>query len=321
MAGDFENLDPERIRTLVESAWGLQLDGTIEAFNSYVNRVFGLADIEGGRWVVKFYRPGRWTVAAIEEEHSLLFVAQDAEIPVVCPLLDPEGYSLQVSGELRYALFPRRAGRSFDPDSGEERYRIGALVGRLHAAIAEQKLEHRLVCDPSTATRGFLKEIEEAGILHPDSGEDYLKLAGQVLDAAAAAFQSCAAPIIPLHGDLHRGNILDRMDEGLLLIDFDDAMSGPAVQDLWMLMGDRIPQAQAEWEVSLEGYETFFPFDRRQLDLVEPLRAMRMIYYLAWQCRQRKDPRFMEANPDWASSAFWIKELEDLKEQAREIGV
>ena len=93
-------------------------------------------------------------------------------------------------------------------------------------------------------------------------------------------------------------------------------MSGPAVQDLWLVLPDHAEKSRAELAHLLEGYERFHPFDRSTLRLIEPLRFMRMIYFLVWRARQRNDYWFRGSFPDWGTEAFWIKETEDLKEQA-----
>ena len=119
-----------------------------------------------------------------------------------------------------------------------------------------------------------------------------------------------------IHGDCHRGNVIDRPGDGLALIDFDDMMTGPPVQDLWLMLPDHAAQSARELSALLEGYEQFQAFDRSTLRLIEPLRFMRMIYFLAWRARQRNDYWFRGSFPDWGTEAFWIKETEDLREQA-----
>ena len=69
-------------------------------------------------------------------------------------------------------------------------------------------------------------------------------------------------------------------------VDFDDARSGPAMQDLWMLLsGDRNTMARQLTDV-LAGYEDFFEFAPRELHLVEALRTLRLIHYSAWIARR-----------------------------------
>jgi Ser/Thr protein kinase RdoA (MazF antagonist) len=321
----FDLLSPQLVLDAVESAYGLTLDGTVSAYPSYVNRVYGLAAEGGQACVVKFYRPGRWSQEALLEEHRFVLDCAEAELPVVAPLADRNGSTLasvMAQGEDRqetfaFALYPRRGGRSFDAESDEDWVRLGGLIGRLHAVGARRTAEHRLVCTPQTSTTGFLQELETAGVVPPKHAEEFFGLAREALAGIAPRFEG--AGLQRIHGDCHRGNILDRPGEGLLLIDFDDMMRGPAVQDLWLLLPDRARSSRRELELILEGYEALHPFRRSTLSLIEPLRLMRLLYYLAWSARQRDDLRFRQSNPGWGSEAFWIKEIEDLRDQLRAI--
>ena len=95
---------------------------------------------------------------------------------------------------------------------------------------------------------------------------------------------------IRLHGDCHTGNILwtpeGQPGAGPHFVDLDDARTGPAVQDFWMLLsGDRRQQTQ-QLGALVDGYEQFRPFDRRELALIEPLRTLRLIHYSAWLARR-----------------------------------
>lgn len=350
-------LTPEVVLGAVEASFGLRLTGVVTPFASYVNRVYGLRAEDGSEYVAKFYRPDRWSDDAILEEHEFLFDCADAELPVVAPLADEEGATLaavevdpqdwdaapRIEGvpqdgrayapegrsgkpegvtpatptEYRFALFPKRAGRTFDAERDEEWLRLGSLLGRLHAVGNVRRSPHRLVCRPDAATRRFVDELRDAGVVHPEPADAWFGLVEEALAMIAPLFEGVAMQRI--HGDCHRGNILDRVDEGLLLIDFDDMLTGPPVQDLWLLLPERRGESGRELTMLLEGYETFLPFDRRTLDLIEPLRLMRIIYFLAWQARQRFDRRFRESNPNWGNEAFWIKEVEDLRAQLQAI--
>jgi Ser/Thr protein kinase RdoA (MazF antagonist) len=305
----------------VESGFGLSLDGTLSAYPSYVNRVYGLVAEDGQAYVAKFYRPGRWSEEAILEEHRFVLDCAEAELPVAAPLRDLDGETLaSVTADDRereetfdFALYPRKGGRSFDAESAQDWVRLGGLVGRLHAVGERRQAPHRLVCTPDASTAEFLRELERAGVVPAKHEAEFFGLARQALSDIAPLFEGVRLQRI--HGDCHRGNILDRPGEGLLLIDFDDMLQGPAVQDLWLLLPDRARSARRELELILEGYEAFHPFEQPTLRLIEPLRLMRLLYYLAWSARQRDDLRFRQSNPGWGSEAFWIKEIEDLRDQ------
>ncbi|MFW5826878.1 MAG: phosphotransferase, partial [Alkalispirochaeta sp.] len=93
-AGAFDLLGPQEIMGAVEGALDLRLDGTVEPYMSYVNRVYGVRDDDGARVVAKFYRPGRWSEEMIREEHDFLAELADAEVPVIAPLADEDGETL-----------------------------------------------------------------------------------------------------------------------------------------------------------------------------------------------------------------------------------
>jgi Ser/Thr protein kinase RdoA (MazF antagonist) len=322
VTGSFELLSPDRALRAVEEAHGLELDGTLESYPSYVNRVYGIRSQTGERWVVKFYRPGRWEREAILDEHAWLADCASAEIPVVAPQPAPDGGTLHectaadggTEETFRFALFRRSGGRTFEPESTDDFLRLGSLLGRCHSVGARGEAPHRVRCVPAPTTTSFVDELLADRLVHPGCVEEFAAACRGTLESIGPLFD--AAPAQRIHGDCHRGNVIDRPGEGLALIDFDDMMSGPAVQDLWLVLPDHAEKSRAEMSHLLEGYERFHPFDRSTLRLIEPLRFMRMIYFLVWRARQRNDYWFRGSFPDWGSEAFWIKETEDLKEQA-----
>ncbi|TVR34110.1 MAG: serine/threonine protein kinase [Spirochaetaceae bacterium] len=333
--GLFDLLTPDAVITAVERCLDLILDGSVQPYPSYVNRVYGLRDDENRDLIVKFYRPGRWTQAAIAEEHQFLSDCAAAEIPVVTPLCDAQGHTLHTvavedSGDPQqpdaprrdsqtffFALFPKRGGRNFDAETDQQWHRLGSLIGRCHAVGLQRRAPHRLICTPRSLTRDFVDHLLSEGVVVPQARDEFQQICGDTLQLIEPRFDDVA--LIRIHGDCHRGNILDRPDSGLVLFDFDDMMSGPAVQDLWLLLPDYAQHSTRELTLLLDGYQQFTAFDRSTLALIEPLRFMRMIYFLAWRASQMHDHWFRRALPDWGSEAFWIKEIEDLKTQARVI--
>jgi Ser/Thr protein kinase RdoA (MazF antagonist) len=317
----FDLLTPHAILDAVESAFGVRLDGMLSAYHSYVNRVFALTSEEGEGYVAKFYRPGRWSEEAILEEHQFVQECAEAELPVAAPLANAAGETLHAADvrdgegqeEFLFALYRRKGGRAFDAESDDDWSRLGSLVGRMHVVAVRSQAGQRLRCSPRGSSAQFLEELARAGVVHPKCEREFFGLAEEGLAMIGPLFEGVALQRI--HGDCHRGNILDRPGEGLLVIDFDDMMIGPAVQDLWLLLPDRAAASRRELDLILEGYGEFRPFDRTDLRLIEPLRLMRMLYYLAWSARQRADRRFCDANPGWGSEAFWIREIGDLRDQ------
>ena len=320
MAG-FDALSPDAVIMAVEAAYGKKFQPVVTPYPSYVNRVYGLSDLDEEPYVAKFYRPDRWTAEAIGDEHRFMAELASEEFPVVPPIGDAEDDTLAEvdveteGGETtyRFALFPRRAGRLFDAEDEESWIRIGALCGRLHAIGSRSAAPHRLVWTPDAITAAQVEEILTLDIIPADMAGDFRLLTDQALSLITDLFSG--VPLIRLHGDLHRGNILDRGDEGLLLIDLDDMSNGPAIQDLWLLMPGRAGEVGRETGLMAEGYENFRPFPWEQLKLMEPLRLMRMIHFVAWCARQRMDRDFHAHFPDWGSRGWWIRELEDLRDQ------
>ncbi len=344
MPDSFDSLSPDAALSAVEESHGFRLDATLNPYSSYVNRVYGVKKEDGESLVVKFYRPGRWTEEAIHEEHRFLLDCVEAEIPVVAPLPGLDGrtlYRTRGAGEdetgaagaaagavsteavspgeqgILFSVFPKMGGRNFEADGDQDLIRLGALLGRCHAAGIRRAAPHRLTCLPGTLTRSFVDELLSQKLVHPKHAPDFQKICRETLDLISPVFEGISLQRI--HGDCHRGNIIDRPGTGLFLIDFDDMMMGPAVQDLWMILPGHAHESGREIGLLLSGYEEFHSFGAKSLRLIEPLRFMRIIYFLAWRARQRNDFWFQRSFPDWGTEAFWIKEVEDLRAQAEVI--
>jgi len=308
----FEGLSPELVIDAVEAGIDENLTGFAQSYPSYINRVYEVETEDGERIIAKFYRPGRWSREALLEEHAFLYELDEGELPVVAPFYLQESSSLLTVEGYPFALFPKRAGRGFESEDPESYRRLGTLIGRMHLIGRQREASHRYHLKPESAL-GYLQELEEADLLPPELEPVFTRISRDLTERLVTAFDGALSQRI--HGDLHRANILDRMDQGLLLIDFDDMMMGPPVQDLWLLLPDYKDNSQGEISWLLEGYTSVCDFDPRELNLIEPLRAMRMIYFLAWQARQREDRSFRHHFPDWGSRAFWNKEIIDLQEQ------
>ncbi len=323
----FAGLDPDSILTAIEGHLGTFLDGSLVPYNSYVNRVFGVADEDGNGYIAKFYRPGRWSDEAILEEHSFLADCAASEIPVVPPIAadntraasgNPAAgdfpATLGIHGDFRFAVFPRVRARTFEIERDEDWLRAGRVIGRLHAEGARRKAPNRLRLTPESTTSKYVEDFLSRGLVHPDMRDEFSEACAEGLRLVNEAFEGIdPASFIRIHGDFHRGNLLAGGESApLTVIDFDDMMTGPAVQDLWLLLPGHLSDSTKEINLLLEGYEEFREFDRTQLSLIEPLRLMRQVYFLAWCAVQREDSGFLERNPDWGGRAFWITETEDL---------
>ena len=301
----------------VERASGQRASGVCRPLTSYINRVFEVELEDGGFLVAKFYRPGRWTRAALQDEQDFLLELAAEEVPVVAPLADAEGQTLQEEAGIPFALFPRVGGRPCDEPSRSEWLQIGRLMGRIHQVGARKPAAHRLVLDPRRSSSTHLEYLRDSGAIPREVETRYLDAAQSLLDRVAPMFDGVA--VQRLHGDLHRMNLLWRPGEGFRAIDFDDMVMGPVIQDLWMLLPDRLPGARPEFELLLEGYDTFGEYDDAQTKLIEPLRAMRYLHYAAWCARQKADGGRGLLSPEWGNADFWRRELADLLRQSRDI--
>ena len=319
MITNFSVLTPDRVLDAVEAALQQRCSGIIRPLPSYINRVYDVALESGEHVVAKFYRPGRWSREAVLDEHAFVCACAADEIPVIAPLTFSDGTTLGAIEDIAFALFPRRGGRPIEPaDPGDALWnRLGALLARIHNVGERTAAPARLTFHPAVTTFADLQFLLHNDFLDPRGAKRLENFGISLLDTIEPLFDTVET--IRLHGDCQHTNVLERPDTGVFLIDFDDMMNGPPVQDLWMLLPGRREDCPEELEQLLEGYETFRTFDRRTLALIEPLRAMRMTYYLAWCAQQAQDVSFLHNNPGWGSPAFWAKELNELEDQLRVI--
>jgi Ser/Thr protein kinase RdoA (MazF antagonist) len=313
----FAALTPDAVMDRTERASGRRASGICRPLTSYINRVYEVGLEDGGFLIAKFYRPGRWSRAALQDEQDFLLELAAEEIAVVAPVADAGGTTLHEENGIFFALFPRMGGRPCDEPSRSEWLQIGRLLGRIHQVGARQPAASRLALDPRKSSRTHLDFLRASGAIPREVEGRYLDAAQSLLDRIAPLFEGVA--VQRLHGDLHRMNLLWRPGEGFHAIDFDDMVMGPAIQDLWMLLPDRLPAARPEFELLLEGYDTFGEYDDAQTKLIEPLRAMRYLHYAAWCARQKADGGRGLLTAEWGTADFWRRELADLQRQARDI--
>jgi Ser/Thr protein kinase RdoA (MazF antagonist) len=312
-SADFAHLTPEVLLDVIEDATGIPMTGLTMPLPSYINRVYELQSKAGERLIAKFYRPGRWSREALEDEHRFLADCAQDEIPVVCPLKLSDNSTLGKTDSTFFALFPKKAGRAFEINNDEDWTRVGALIGRIHLAGERHAPRDRITLHPLKSTRDDLDYIIKGGFVTPEHKSAFTDLTSSIVEAISGLFDG--AELIRIHGDCHRGNLLERPGEGLMVIDFDDMMVGPPVHDLWLLLPDHAGHSRREIDLLLTGYEQFRTFDHSSVLLIEPLRFMRIVYFLAWWARQADDFDFRSNHPDWGTDAFWNKEILDLNHQ------
>lgn len=309
----YSALSPEMVLDAIEGI-GHRCDGRVLALNSYENRVYQIGIDEGLPLVAKFYRPGRWSDEAIREEHAFAGELAMQEIPVVAPLLR-DGVSLHIHQGYRYAVFPRRGGRWPELGTSDDREWVGRFLGRIHAVGRAARFHERTrlsVEELGQKARDFVLE----GDWMPDYLADkYADITDELLNEIEARAEGWrGAPLGRILGDCHRGNIL-WTDQGPHFVDLDDCLTGPAVQDLWMLLAGGPQEMRVQLQDLLKGYEQFLPFDRSEIALIEPLRALRMIHYSAWLARRWHDPAFPQAFPWFAEPRYWEEHYRALYDQ------
>jgi Ser/Thr protein kinase RdoA (MazF antagonist) len=309
----FADLGPDLILDAVESV-GLPTDGHLLALNSYENRVYQVGIDEADPAIAKFYRPGRWSDAAILEEHAFSQALADCEIPAVAPFAIA-GETLHRHRGYRFSLSLRHGGRTPELDDPAVLEWIGRFIGRIHCLGAVEPFAHR----PTLDREGFGVEprafLLAGGWIPKDLLPAYESVSAAALVGVDACFDRAGEVAqIRLHGDCHRGNLL-WTDAGPHFVDFDDARMGPAVQDLWMLLsGDRSDQSRQLADL-LAGYESFHEFDHRELHLIEALRTLRQMHYAAWLARRWDDPAFPVAFPWFGTQHYWQDHILALREQ------
>lgn len=310
----YAELSPELVIAAVEAASGRLSDARVLALNSYENRVYQIGMEEGPPLVAKFYRPGRWSEVQIREEHAFSYELLDGELPVLAPLKNDEGQSLHEHHGYRFALFSRKGGQGLEAGDFEQLYRVGLVLGRLHAIGAQRAFEAR----PALTVERYLEQPSAlilAGDFLPSHLRDTYQKVLEQLRPKLAALGLERFPLIRTHGDCHPGNVLWTRDDGPWMLDFDDCQSAPAVQDLWMLLcGPRADQERQLGEL-LEGYQTFYDFDPRQLQLIEGLRSLRMVQYAGWLAARWEDPAFPRYFPWFNTPAYWQEHVAELQEQ------
>lgn len=311
----FADLTPDHILDAVESI-GYESNGQLLALNSYENRVYRVGMEAGPAVIAKFYRPGRWTDDCILEEHQFTTELSDNEIPVIAPLVNPQGKSLFLEGKYRFALYPNHGGRAPELDNPEQLEQLGRFIGRIHLAGVARSYKYR----PTITLQAYAVEprrfLLDEHFLPEHLIAAYSSLTSDLIIQISQCFDRAGdVDFIRLHGDFHPGNVL-WTDAGPHIVDFDDARMGPAIQDLWMFISGDRNYSTARLADLLDGYTRFMDFNPAELHLIEALRTMRMIHYAAWLAQRWEDPAFPLAFPDFNTINYWENHVLSLREQA-----
>jgi Ser/Thr protein kinase RdoA (MazF antagonist) len=313
---DFFRLTPDAIfdsvdEVVSEAMPGDRCSGRALALNSLENRVYDLELESTAHVVAKFYRPGRWTRGQIQEEHDFLYALEETEIPVVSPWRLDDQSLFETPDGILFALYEKVRGRLLDELDPDRLRTLGRYIGRIHNVGAAYPFRHRPRLSAEKWGREPMEFLLARGLIEPLYRERYRVVCEALIQRATRALEG--VPAISLHGDCHLGNTLWQQDAPFFL-DFDDCMTAPAVQDIWMVVRGRGPEADRDRELLLEGYSKFREFDVRTLRLIEPLRALRMIHYSAWIARRWDDPSFPKAFPHFATPRYWEEDIQALQE-------
>jgi Ser/Thr protein kinase RdoA (MazF antagonist) len=304
----FFSLTPDRVLDAVEIG-GLRCTGRVLPVRAFENRVYEVELEDERRIIVKFYRPGRWSKETILDEHRFLADLAEAELPVVPPMDLGTGTLLPEVDGIFYAAFPKVRGRTLDEGDDERLRQIGRLIGRMHAVGAARDAPHRPRFTVDVYIRQPLQVILEGKFINEPLAGRYRDLVMKIADAIEPQLTRVRAQRI--HGDLHWGNTIWGVD-GPILLDFDDCCVGPPIQDLWLLARGDEAEIKHRREQLIEGYELFREFDRSQLSLCEPLRAMRIVHMSGWIASRWEDPSFQSGFPAFRTDNYWLSDYEAL---------
>jgi len=316
----FFELTPDRILDAAETI-GVRCTGRCLTLNSMENRVFDveietdtppLHPSEKSR-IIKFYRPGRWTLEQIQEEHQFLTDLRDADIPSIAPIANKKGETLHKMQDLDifFSVFPKQGGRHCDELQGEEWDRVGQLLARIHIVGAQRPAPHRLTLDPQTYGLSSLDYLLKTEAIHPEFQKPFSEVVRSICEKSAPWFQSAEKQRV--HGDGHWGNLLWG-SQGPAWVDFDDMINGPCVQDLWLMTAGRDEDALRNRDLLIDGYEKMRNFDHDTWRLVEPLRALRYIHFSAWISKRWKDPAFPAKFQQFGTRQYWQDQVHDLED-------
>ena len=310
----YDRLTPEVILSAIETALDVRCSGALQALNSYENRVYRIDIEDAAPLAAKFYRPGRWSNAAIEEEHEFTLELAAQEVPVVAPL-QAGGKSLLEHEGFRFALYPWAPGRRPELNHREDRVRLGRYLGRMHSLGAARPFQHRITLGVENYGHDAVAFLMQSDFIPDYLRGSYEQISQLVLQQTESIMQQYRPQrLLRLHGDFHLSNVLT-WEDNYYVVDLDDTLMGPAMQDLWMLLEGSDDDMRQQLNELLEGYEMFYPFDRHEVGLMEALRSLRLLHYSAWLGRRWQDPAFPYNFPWFDTPRYWEEQVQNLQEQ------
>ncbi|PCJ14766.1 MAG: serine/threonine protein kinase [Gammaproteobacteria bacterium] len=315
---DYNALSPDLVLSALEH-FGFQTDARIFPLNSYENRVYHIGIEDEEPLIAKFYRPERWTNEAILEEHVFTEQLSEQELPIVTPkkidgqtLLEYQGY--------RFAVYPRQGGQSAEPGDLDQIHQLGRLIARIHAIGKTASFQHRPTINPIMYGQKAAHFILDNKFVPEHLEQSYREVTEKLIGDIEKIFsETNQLDWIRGHGDCHYSNILWHRDDGPWFVDFDDCATGPAMQDLWMLLAGSHQEQSLQLSEILDGYNEFCDFNNAEIRLIEPLRTLRLLHYHAWLAKRWIDPTFPKNFAWFNTESFWAEHIGDLKIQQEAI--
>ncbi|TEW54117.1 serine/threonine protein kinase [Psychromonas sp. RZ22] len=307
----YQNLTPECQLDALASI-GIYPETGLLALNSYENRVYSFKDENQHRYVVKFYRPGRWSEQQLLEDHDFSLNLSTAGLHLSAPI-EIAGKTLHLFAGYYFALFDNLSARSLAVDNIDSLYDVGIALGKLHKASEQYQFKYRPtlnVLNEITLSQQSLKSCEYI----PNTIKPLLFKTIEQIQEKISVLALPKLPLIAIHGDAHASNILLK-DEQPYWVDFDDCKMEPAVQDIWMLLNGTRNEQQVQLSMLLEGYQEERDFDTKQLAYIEVLRTMRIINYVSWINNRWEDPAFYLNFPWFITDQYWKELLQSLQQQ------
>lgn len=309
----FFNLNPDAIMAAVD-LYELNPTGEIHQLNSYENRVFEIKLESNPPVIAKFFRPGRWSKETILDEHEFCLDLKSDGLSVGLPIINQKTQTsvLEQNG-IYFCLYEKVRGRMMQEILINQFEKMGSLVAQLHNTGEKKEAFNRNFFGPTQDQKwGVLDQLYE--VVSPEVRKDYFDVAEFVFNELDERLEP--QNFIRIHGDLHRGNLLDNGHNDITLVDFDDFINGPVVQDLWMIFPDEKFSDTKEFELFLKGYETLRRFDVKQLEIIPLLRSYRVINYAGWILNRWNDPSFPKIFPEFNTYRYWAEETDSLRKIA-----
>lgn len=301
---------------------GLTPTGELRQLNSYENRVFELfleepiPGTKDQRVVTKFYRPGRWSRESIQEEHDFLWELKDNDVPVVPPIKFASQFALGASangegtlhqaGNMFMTVFPKIHGRMPDEILPADAFKVGVLLAQVHSIGQRTEFQSRPEMGSTPYTLWENLDLLSDSVV-PELWPRYRQAAEALIEEFEDVVDLNSFQRI--HADFHRGNLLSNKD-GFMLVDFDDCLMGPVIQDFWMLMQSLEPDDKDQM---IKGYESLREFPTHQLNWIPLLRGVRILNYAAWIARRWSDPSFPKLFPQFGTYNYWAEETEAIE--------